>query len=144
MGLAALLFLILGFLPWYQGGKRLARARKWAAGDMAEDAAALRFETWLAIQEAPLTRLLLGLLALAGLVQALVEIHGFNVRHQFSGFASFIGLAKFLFSFSGLDGAGMTIANAGLTKGPFTDWWRLLTAPISGRGWKPSPAGPIW
>ena len=135
MGLAALLFLILGFLPWYQGGKRLARARKWAAGDMAEDAAALRFETWLAIQEAPLTRLLLGLLALAGLVQALVEIHGFNVRHQFSGFASFIGLAKFLFSFSGLDGAGMTIANAGLTKGPFTDWWRLLTAPFLHGHW---------
>ena len=58
-----------------------------------------------------------------------------NVRHQFSGFASFIGLAKFLFSFSGLDGAGMTIANAGLTKGPFTDWWRLLTAPFLHGHW---------
>ncbi len=110
-GLALLLFLILGFIPWYQGRKRLKKARIWAAGEMAADAPVLRFETWLSIQKSPATRLLLGLMALAGLVQVVVEI-----REP-------LPMATFW--------------KAGLTKyaGAATDWWRLLTAPFLHGHW---------
>ena len=112
MGLALLLFLILGFIPWYQGRKRLKRARVWAAGEMAADAPVLRFETWLAIQKAPATRLLLALMALVGLVQAWVEIRSPSPF-------------------------GITVAMAGLTKhaGQAADGWRLLTAPFLHGHW---------
>lgn len=110
-GLALLLFLILGFIPWYQGHKRLKKARIWAAGEMAADAPVLRFETWLAIQKAPATRLLLGLMALAGIVQIIVE------------WRDPLPMA--------------TVGKAGLTKfaGAATDWWRLLTAPFLHGHW---------
>jgi membrane associated rhomboid family serine protease len=110
-GLALLLFLILGFIPWYQGHKRQKKARIWAAGEMAADAPVLRFETWLSIQKSPATRLLLGLMALAGLVQLLVEIREPVPR--------------------------ATFWMAGLTKsaGAATDWWRLLTAPFLHGHW---------
>jgi membrane associated rhomboid family serine protease len=110
-GLALLLFLILGFIPWYQGRKRLKKARIWAAGEMAADAPVLRFETWLSIQKSPATRLLLGLIVLVGLVQVIVEIR------------------------EPLPGA--TFWMAGLTKsaGAATDWWRLLTAPFLHGHW---------
>jgi membrane associated rhomboid family serine protease len=110
-GLALLLFLILGFIPWYQGRKRLKKARIWAAGEMAADAPVLRFETWLSIQKSPATRLLLGLMVLVGLVQLVVEIR------------------------EPLPGA--TFWMAGLTKsaGAATDWWRLLTAPFLHGHW---------
>jgi membrane associated rhomboid family serine protease len=112
IGLALLLFVILGFFPWYQGRKRLEKARRWAAGAMAADAPVLRFETWLALQKAPFTRLLLGLMALVGVVQILVE------------------------SRSPLP-FGITIAKAGLTKyaGQAADWWRLLTSPFLHGHW---------
>lgn len=110
-GLALLLFFILGFLPWYQGQKRLKKAHIWVAGEMAADAPVLRFETWLSVQKAPATRLLLGLMALAGLVQVVVE------------WREPLPLA--------------TVWKAGLTKsaGAATDWWRLLTAPFLHGHW---------
>ena len=110
-GLALLLFLILGFIPWYQGHKRLKKARIWAAGEMAADAPVLRFETWLSLQKSPATRLLLGLMALVGLVQVVVE------------WRSPLPMA--------------TVWMAGLTKsaGAATDWWRLLTAPFLHGHW---------
>ncbi len=138
VGLSLLLFLILGLLPWSQGRKRLSRARRWAEGEMAADAPALRFETWLSIQEAPVTRLLLGLLAVAGLVQAGIEIHAFNARNSLHGLASLVGLVKVVLHLGSLDGGGgMTIANAGLTKyaGSYTEWWRLFTAPFLHGHW---------
>lgn len=111
VGLALLLFVILGFIPWYQGTKRLKKARIWVAGEMVADAPVLRFETWLAVQKAPATRLLLGLMALAGLVQVLVEWH------------EPLPMA--------------TVWMAGLTKsaGAATDGWRLLTAPFLHGHW---------
>lgn len=111
VGLALLLFVILGFIPWYQGRKRLKKARIWAAGEMAADAPVLRFETWLSIQKAPATRLLLGLMALAGIVQVIVE------------WREPLPMA--------------TVWMAGLTKsaGAATDWWRLLTAPFLHGHW---------
>ncbi|MDB6079386.1 MAG: hypothetical protein JWO82_3133, partial [Akkermansiaceae bacterium] len=46
-GLALLLFVVMGFFPWYQGRKRAQNARRWAAGEMAEDAPVFRFEAWM-------------------------------------------------------------------------------------------------
>lgn len=112
LGLALLLFFILGFLPWYQGHKRLRKARIWAAGEMAADAPVLRFETWLSIQRAPATRFLLGLMVVVGLAQAFAEIR--DPR-----------------------GFGVSVMAAGLTKyhGEAADWWRLLTAPFLHGHW---------
>ncbi|MCW1922490.1 rhomboid family intramembrane serine protease [Luteolibacter arcticus] len=115
LGLALLLFFIFGFLPWYQGHKRLRKARKWAAGEMAEDAPVLRFETWLSIQPAPVTRLLLGLMVLVGLVQIYVEWS--------SKMPSQLGM--------------VSVDRAALTKlsGRPGDWWRLLTGPFLHGHW---------
>ncbi len=112
MGLALLLFVILGFFPWYQGRKRVKKARRWAAGEMAADAPVLRFETWLSLQKPPVTRLLLALIALAGVVQIIVE-------------------SRSPMPF------GITVAKAGLTKyaGQAADWWRLLTSPFLHGHW---------
>jgi len=140
LGLAALLFFLLGFLPWFQGRKRLARAQRWAAGDMAADAEALRFETWLMVQKAPVTKLLLGLLVMVGLAQVFFEVRAFNARHSFQGINAIIGpFSALLTHLGGLDGrGGLTITNAGLTKNVeiYRDWWwRLFTAPFLHGHW---------
>ncbi len=103
LGLAVILFLMLGFFPWYQGRKRLGRARLWVAGEIEVDVEGLRFETWLMHQKAPVTRALLILFAVIGLIQWLAPG----------------GLAE-------------TVQKAGLTKvgGRPADWWRLATAPF--------------
>jgi membrane associated rhomboid family serine protease len=75
VGLCLLMFLILGFIPWYQARKR---QREWRSGDAAETEewlAVLRFETWLERQKAPATRLMLGLVGVVGLAQMLPS-HG--------------------------------------------------------------------
>jgi len=109
-GLALLLLVILGFIPWYQGRKRLARARVWEPGEMAADAQVLRFETWLSIQKAPVTRLLLGLLVLVGIFQLIAE-----QRYPTVGSIAMAGLTKF--------------------NGHATDWWRIFTAPFLHGHW---------
>lgn len=71
MGIMLLMFLIFAFIPWYQARKRLHDFNRWSASDVAAAVPALRFETWLANQKAPVTRLMLGLIALVGLAQML-------------------------------------------------------------------------
>ncbi|MEK7953438.1 rhomboid family intramembrane serine protease [Luteolibacter soli] len=137
VGLALILFFILGFLPWYQGHKRLKRAKRWAAGEMAADAQVLRFETWLAIQKAPVTRLVFWLMAVVGIVQFLAELQFYNARHGLEGARALLGVWNYVLSFGSFDTFGITIAKAGLTKhdGVVTEWWRLLTAPFLHGHW---------
>ena len=71
MGIMLLMFLIFAFIPWYQAGKRLRDFGRWSASDVAAAVPALRFETWLENQKAPVTRLMLGLISLVGLAQLL-------------------------------------------------------------------------
>jgi membrane associated rhomboid family serine protease len=71
MGITLLMFLIFAFIPWYQARKRLRDFEHWSASDVAAAVPALRFETWLANQKAPVTRLMFGLIALVGLAQML-------------------------------------------------------------------------
>lgn len=137
LGLALLLFFILGFLPWYQGRKRLRRARDWAAGKVTMDLPAMRFETWLSLQAAPVTRLIYWLLAIAGLVQLGVELSAYLARQAIAGVPASAALMKVVWSFGTIDGFGKTVALAGLTKssGHATEWWRLLTAPFLHGHW---------
>jgi membrane associated rhomboid family serine protease len=109
MGIALLLMFIFGLLPWHQGRKRRQRARLWAAGEMAEDATELRFETWLDHQKAPYTDFLIGAITLVGIAQLLCRSHG--------------SISVVL---------PPSIAAAGLLKTDHhaTDWWRLFTAPF--------------
>jgi membrane associated rhomboid family serine protease len=65
-----LLALIFGAIPWYRGWKELRRVNRGAIGGE-EDIADARFETWLALQRAPVTWVLLGLMAVVGAFQLL-------------------------------------------------------------------------
>lgn len=71
LGLAMLLFVMFGFIPWYQARKRRAELGTWNAAGTAARVPALRFETWLELQRAPITKVLLGLMSLVGLAQLL-------------------------------------------------------------------------
>lgn len=134
VGLALLLFFLLGFLPWYQGQKRLRRAKRWAAGEMAADAPVLRFETWLSIQKAPVARLMFWLMAVVGIVQLFVEIQAYNQRHSFEGVRALLGWWHYVMSLGSLD-PFTTVGKAGLTKYAKSEWWRLLTGPFLHGHW---------
>ncbi len=69
LGLALLVFVVFGFIPWYQARKRRAELTNWSVAGTAAKVAALRFETWLGLQRAPVTRVLLVLMLLVGLTQ---------------------------------------------------------------------------
>ena len=58
LGIAVLLFVLFGFIPWYQARKRRAEIGDWTAAGAAARVPALRFETWLELQPAPLTLVL--------------------------------------------------------------------------------------
>ncbi len=71
LGIALLMFLIFAFIPWYQSRKRHAECSREGETDTVESLRALRFETWLDWQKAPVTRLVMGLMAAVGLCQLL-------------------------------------------------------------------------
>ena len=100
VGIGLLVFLIFAFIPWYQSRKELRLLEHGHPGDVNSLVPVLRFETWMEMQKAPITRLLLGLVILVGLAQLLP-----------GDATSAAGLVKSDY----------------LTKG---EWWRLLTAPF--------------
>lgn len=69
LGLGLLMFLIFGFIPWYQARKRLIELQGGAPNIDASTTSLLRFETWLELQKAPLTKALAILMVLVELVQ---------------------------------------------------------------------------
>ena len=71
LGLAMLMFVVFGFIPWYQARKRRAELGTWNAADIAARIPALRFETWLDLQSAPTTIFLLCLMSFVFLAQLL-------------------------------------------------------------------------
>jgi len=71
VGIALLMFLMFACIPWYQSRKQAAAWRGMRVDDLAARTAPLRFEAWLELQRAPVTRLLLGIIALAGVAQLL-------------------------------------------------------------------------
>ncbi|MES2922180.1 MAG: rhomboid family intramembrane serine protease [Verrucomicrobiota bacterium] len=110
-GLALLMFVVFAFIPWYQARKRRAELGLWTEDGIAEAAPTIRFETWLARQQAPFTKALLGLLALVALFQIFCHV----------GTAGWGSL---------MDWGGTTAA--GLMKDRYAqgEWWRLFTAPL--------------
>lgn len=100
MGITLLMFLIFAFIPWYQARKRLKELSHWTGGDIAALVPVLRFETWLEWQKAPVTRMLMGLVALVGLAQMMPG--------------------------DSLSAAGL-VKDRYIAHG---EWWRLLTAPF--------------
>ncbi|MGL5018971.1 MAG: rhomboid family intramembrane serine protease, partial [Luteolibacter sp.] len=111
-GLALLMFLVFAFIPWYQARKRRKELASWTEAGIAEIVPTLRFETWLERQKAPLTKVLLGMIALVALAQIL------------SGLKS-AGWGSLIHHWNGTSAAG-------LVKERYLhgEWWRLLTAPL--------------
>ncbi len=114
-GLALLLFLVFAFIPWYQARKRRRELGAWNDERIAATVPAMRFETWLEGQKAPMTKVLLVLTAAVGLAQLLCHV-------RTSGWTSLMTV------FHNWDG----IAEAGLVKDRYLhgEWWRLFTAPF--------------
>ncbi len=69
VGVALLMFLIFAFIPWYQAVKRTREFGRWTPRDIAAAVPALRFDTWLELQKAPATRLLLLIIGAVGIAQ---------------------------------------------------------------------------
>lgn len=115
VGLALLGFIIFAFIPWYQARKRRAELSRWTEAGIAEAVPSIRFETWLERQNAPMTRIFLGLITLAALAQI-----ASGVRTD--------GWGTLLAVFHHWDGT----AAAGLMKDRYAqgEWWRLFTAPF--------------
>lgn len=71
VGLCLLMFLILGFIPWYQARKRHLEWNRGGTDADVDRLRVLRFETWLERQKSPVTRIMMALVALVGMVQLL-------------------------------------------------------------------------
>lgn len=114
-GLALLMFVIFAFIPWYQARKRRKELNSWDAAGIAAAVPALRLETWLERQKAPVTKILLALMAAVGLAQLLCHV-------RTAGFGSLTAI------FHNWDG----IKEAGLMKDSYANGekWRLFTAPL--------------
>jgi membrane associated rhomboid family serine protease len=69
LGLAILGWLIFAFIPFYQAWKRRRELGKWSAERIITLVPAYRFESWLAIQRAPLSWVFIGLIVLVYVFQ---------------------------------------------------------------------------
>ena len=115
VGLALLMFVIFGFIPWYQARKRRAELGQWTEAGILEAVPAIRFETWLDWQKPPLTRVFLGVVALVALAQIFSGVRSAGWGSLFSVFQVWGGIGE-----------------AGLVKERYFqgEWWRLFTAPF--------------
>ena len=104
VGFSLLGFLIFAFIPWYQAQKRMREIAKHGGGT-APVVPLIRFETWLAMQKALVTRIMLGLILTVALAQAYFD-GSIMTFHE-------------------------TVKQAGLVKQDYFtgEWWRLFTAP---------------
>jgi membrane associated rhomboid family serine protease len=105
VGLATLAFLIFAFIPWYQARKKMAEIAC-HGGNITPNVPLIRFETWLDLQKAPVTRVLLGMITLVFLAQVIHD-------------KSILGFRE-------------SIERAGLLKDAYRggEYWRLFTAPM--------------
>lgn len=101
VGLAALLLIVLGLMPWYDAWKARKEAWELNVERLVSEEEEARFERWLSRERAVVTVSLLGLLMVAGAVQVWVGLED-SVQAA--------GLEKQLYA-----------------RG---EWWRLFTAPF--------------
>lgn len=71
LGMALVLFVMFALIPWYQAWKRSRELTAWSVAGMGTAVPALRFDTWLDLQRAPVTRFLTALMAVVGIAQLL-------------------------------------------------------------------------
>ncbi|MFU8894345.1 MAG: rhomboid family intramembrane serine protease [Luteolibacter sp.] len=71
LGLAVLAWVIFAFIPFYQTWKRRRELGDWSSGRIASLVPAYRFESWLAMQRAPVTWIFIALIAVVYLFQML-------------------------------------------------------------------------
>lgn len=105
VGIAMLAFLIFAFIPWYQARKKL-RETVHHGGNLAMNIPLIRFETWLNLQKAIVTWVLLGIISLVFLAQVIHD-------------GSILGFYQ-------------SVKDAGLQKDLYRggEYWRLFTAPL--------------
>jgi len=116
-GVAALLLLIFGLIPMYEGWKARRHLTRMANRDMVEDLPDAQFDIWMHRQKIPVTYFLVGSLLLCGVVQFFVD-----------------------WGNSGIGGMKLSILRAGLLKqeglqylAQFSDAaarWRIFTTPM--------------
>lgn len=119
-GVAALLLLIFGIIPLYEGWKTRRHLRRMANREMVEDLPDAQFDVWMLRQKVPVTYVLVGCILLCGLVQFFVDRSGL------------LG--------DGVGGMKLSILKAGLLKqegvkylAQFPDAlarWRIMTTPM--------------
>ena len=112
-GLAAMLFVFFGVLPFYEGWKVKRHLARTQASDLAREIPEAQFEAWLHRQRIPATWFLLGSLLVCGIVQVYVDWG----RAHFEASIIQAGLLK-----------QVTLQYPGQVDGGA--WWRLLTAPM--------------
>lgn len=104
VGIGAILLLIFGLVPWYEGWKVLRKRGDMGEGFWESEIREGRFDSWLDRQSVRGTSVLLGLMVFVGAVQFFVE--------------------------GKLDWTGKSLAAGALLKGDDAEWWRYFTAPF--------------
>ncbi len=105
VGIAAILLLIFGLVPLYEGWKTLKKGSPKSTDDWRLEAEESRFDAWLFRQKTPITLALLGVMVVLGLTQLIIEDLSMGWSRK-------------------------SVGLAGLTKSPDTEWWRFITAPF--------------
>lgn len=111
VGLAALLLLVFGALPLYEGWKARRMLARTTAADMADEVPEARFDAWLERCPIPVTWFLLAGLLFVGLVQLYVDRGSGGITESIRQAGQLKGKAA---SFPGTGDAHA--------------WWRVLTA----------------
>jgi membrane associated rhomboid family serine protease len=114
-GIALLVVVIFGFIPWYQARKRQRELSSWDTAGMAAAVPVLRFETWLAQQTCPFTYGILGIFVCVALGQLFCHVRA-------EGLGTLLGIFQ---NWHGITEAGLLKDQA--HRG---EWWRLFTAPL--------------
>lgn len=104
LGISAILLLIFGLVPWYEGWKVLRKKPDSDPEYWDKEISEARFDYWIARQKAPLCLALLGIMVVTGVAQYLVE--------------------------GSFSWGGKSLRAGGLLKGSNTEWWRYCTAPL--------------
>ncbi|SHK00228.1 Membrane associated serine protease, rhomboid family [Rubritalea squalenifaciens DSM 18772] len=104
LGISAILLLIFGLIPWYEGWKVLRKKPGSDPEYWSKEIGEARFDSWISRQKAPVCYGLLAIMLLTGVVQYFIE--------------------------GGLTWGGKSLRGAGLLKGENIEWWRYFTAPL--------------
>ena len=109
VGIAAILLLIFGLVPLYEGWKTLRKGKPRGDQDWQSEVEESRFDSWLFRQKTPITYALLVVMLIVGVTQLITE--DLN-----------------------MDWSAKSVWKAGLLKRPSGvaggEWWRYLTAPF--------------